>query len=98
MFRQRGEVAIVENAARAWDMAFYAVPFTPGDRILTSVAEYASNYIAYLQVAQRTGAVVEVIPSERLRSELWLSPTDVLDPRLPALQCEHGSCRGHHYG
>lgn len=57
------EVAIVENATRAWDMAFYAMPFSEGDRILTSRAAYASNHIACLQVADRTGAVVEVVPS-----------------------------------
>lgn len=60
----RYEIAIVENATRAWDMAFYAVPLGPGDRILTAVAEYASNYIAFLQVARKTGAVVEVIPND----------------------------------
>ncbi|HSF34205.1 MAG TPA: aminotransferase class V-fold PLP-dependent enzyme [Candidatus Tectomicrobia bacterium] len=60
----REEIAIVENATRAWDMAFYAVPLGPGDRILTAVAEYASNYIAFLQVARKTGAVVEVIPND----------------------------------
>ena len=58
------EIAIVENATRAWDMAFYALDLGPGDRILTTAASYASNYIAMLQRAEETGAVVEVVPSD----------------------------------
>jgi cysteine desulfurase/selenocysteine lyase len=58
----RDEIAIIENATRAWDMAFYSVPLKAGDRILTARAEYVSNYLAFLQVARRTGAVVEVVP------------------------------------
>jgi cysteine desulfurase / selenocysteine lyase len=58
------EVAVVENATRGWDMAFYGMAFQPGDRILTARAEYASNVIAFLQVAARTGAVVEVVDND----------------------------------
>ncbi|CAN5787186.1 aminotransferase class V-fold PLP-dependent enzyme [soil metagenome] len=59
------EVAVVENATRAWDMAFYGMSFEPGDRILTArAAEYASNVIAFLQVAARTGAVVEFVDDD----------------------------------
>ena len=56
------EIALTESATRAWDMAFYSIGFKPGDRIVTAQNEYSSNYIAFLQVARRTGAVITVIP------------------------------------
>lgn len=57
----RDEIALLENATRAWGAVFYALRFAPGDRILTGRAEYCSNYIAYLQLARVTGAEIGVI-------------------------------------
>ena len=58
------EVALFDNATRAWNAAFYSVPLRAGDRILTGRAEYGSNVLAYLQVARRTGAEVVVVPDD----------------------------------
>jgi cysteine desulfurase / selenocysteine lyase len=55
------DIALADSATRAWQAVFYALPFKPGDRILTCRAEYASNVIAFLQVAERTGVRVEVV-------------------------------------
>ncbi|UMS28650.1 aminotransferase class V-fold PLP-dependent enzyme [Escherichia coli] len=55
------EIALTENATRAWDMAFYSLPLRPDDIVLTSTTEYAGNYIPYLQRKKRDGIKIQIL-------------------------------------
>jgi cysteine desulfurase/selenocysteine lyase len=86
---ERDEVAIIENATRAWDMAFYSIPFQPGDRILTAKAEYASNYIAFIQMMKRTGVVIEVIPNDKYGQISLNALQSMIDKRVRLIAITH---------
>lgn len=88
------EIAQIENATRAWDMAFYSLRFAPGDRILTARAEYASNYIAFLHAAKRHGAVVEVVPSEADGSLSVEALERMVDGRVKLIAVTHVPTNG----
>ena len=60
---ESSEIAISDSATRAWDMAFYSMPFNEGDRILTTTSEYVSNWAAYLHLRNTKGIVVDVVPN-----------------------------------
>jgi selenocysteine lyase/cysteine desulfurase len=90
----RDEIAVIENATRAWDMAFYAIPFRPSDRILTARAEYASNYIAYLQIARKTGAVVEVVPDDETGQLSIEALRQMADGRVRVIAVTHVPTNG----
>lgn len=90
------QIAIVENATRAWDMAFYALArdLGPGDRILTSRAEYASNVIAFLQVARRSGAQVEVVPDDEHGQVSVAALEELIDDRVACVAVSHVPTQG----
>lgn len=88
------EIALVENATVGWSMAFYSLKLGPGDRILTAQAEYASNFIAFLQVAARTGAVVEVVPNDESGQLSVEALTSMIDDRVRLIAITHVPTNG----
>lgn len=60
----RREVALVDSATRAWNMAFYGLPLSAGDRILTAQASYASNFLGFLHRARQDGIKIDVAPND----------------------------------
>jgi cysteine desulfurase/selenocysteine lyase len=88
------EIALQENATRAWEMAFYSLRFAPGDRIVTAANEYASNYIAFLQVAQRTGAEIRVVESDAAGEVDLEALRKLLDDRVKLIALTHVPTNG----
>ncbi|MGH6932888.1 MAG: aminotransferase class V-fold PLP-dependent enzyme [Dongiaceae bacterium] len=91
---QPDEIALVENATVAWNLAFHSIRLTAGDRILTARAEYASNFIGFLQVARRTGARIEVVPSEASGELDIAALEEMIDERVKLIAITHVPTNG----
>ena len=91
-----GDIAIVENATVAWCAAFYglAETFRPGDRILTAMAEYGSNYISYLQIAKRKGVIIDTVPNDETGQLSLDALENMIDERVKLISITHVPTNG----
>ena len=86
---QPHQIAITDSATRAWNLAFAAIPFKAGDRILTSAAEYASNYIAFLHLQERLPIEVVPVPNDESGQLSVDALADLLDERVRLVAVTH---------
>ena len=91
---ERPEIAVIENATLAWNLALHSFRFDPGDRILTAEAEYASNYISYLRLKERQGVEVIAVPSTS-EGELDVAALErLIDERVKLISVSHVPTNG----
>ncbi|MBL4907343.1 MAG: aminotransferase class V-fold PLP-dependent enzyme [Sneathiella sp.] len=85
----RDEVALMENASAAWSSAFHGMALQKGDRILTAEAEYASNVISYLQMAEKKGVKIDVIPSDTMGQTDVAALENMIDGKVKLISISH---------
>lgn len=58
------EIALMENASAAWEIAFNGLSFQPGDEVIVSEMEYISNVLGLLNAQKMYGIVIKTIPND----------------------------------
>jgi selenocysteine lyase/cysteine desulfurase len=73
----------------AWNMAFSSIAFSKGDRILTSVSEYASNFLGYLHLKKKLDISIEVIPNDEYGQTSVDALSNMMDERVRLISITH---------
>jgi cysteine desulfurase / selenocysteine lyase len=61
---QVDEIAIADSATVAWTLVFQSLALQPGDRVITSRAEYVSNALGMLNAKDRYGIEIVLVDND----------------------------------
>lgn len=86
--------AFVESATRAWNAAFSALRFSPGDRVLTTKAEYPSNMAGLLRAKEIQGVEVVIVPDDEHGQVDVAALESLLDERTRLVSLTHVPTQG----
>jgi selenocysteine lyase/cysteine desulfurase len=78
-------VALFSSNTEAWQKPFLSLDFSAGDRILVGESEWGGNLSLMHQIATRTGARIEVIPSTNLGVIDTVALGEMLDENVRAV-------------
>ena len=82
------ELAFQQSASQAWWAAFNSVPLNPGDRVLATTAEYATNGLGLLRAKAR-GIDVVLIPNDESGQVSVAALSELLDERVKLVCATH---------
>ena len=91
---QRSEIALTQGADTAWAAAFNAIAFRPGDRILTSMVEYNSSYLGFMNMRDRVGIEVTPVPDDNTGQLDVDALRAMLDERVKLIAVAHVPSNG----
>lgn len=86
--------AFVESATRAWNAGFSALRFAPGDRVLTTQAEYPSNMAGLLRAREIQGVEVVIVPDDDDGQVDLAALESLLDDRTRLVSITHVPTQG----
>lgn len=84
-------VALATSATAAYMRALSAIQFEPGDRVLMTSAEYGSNVLPLLQLRDRIGISVEVIPDGDDGTADPVAFANLLDDKVKLVSLTHAA-------
>jgi len=86
--------AFVESATRAWNAAFSALRFSPGDRVITTRAEYPSNMAGLLRAKEIQGIEIDIVPNDKHGQLDVAALKTMLDDRTRVVSVTHVPTQG----